>query len=321
MASDERAKTTQADATNEADQALGAVTDALPSVTETAGDSIGGVAADAGSDDSVNQAADAVSASVAEAAADAGQATGDTVEGGTSQVADTLSGDLSGTGDSLSATDGSITEVASDSDQAAGDAAANSEDQVADTVIGAASVAGDAAESAADAVSNDDQATSDSDDTSTSAETESQEPDTNAASDVNQEQATDSVKAEEETADVSADAVVSGASIALDGVTFEHASATLKSSSSKVLDKAAETLKLKSDLSVGIAGYTDNTGSNSINTKLSQKRADAVKAYLESKGVTASQLTAKGYGAESPVADNETQEGRDQNRRVELHVK
>ena len=72
MASDERAKTTQADATNEADQALGAVTDALPSVTETAGDSIGGVAADAGSDDSVNQAADAVSASVAEAAADAG---------------------------------------------------------------------------------------------------------------------------------------------------------------------------------------------------------------------------------------------------------
>lgn len=78
-------------------------------------------------------------------------------------------------------------------------------------------------------------------------------------------------------------------------------------------------LKAHPDLKLLIEGHTDNTGSAEINQSLSEKRAEAVKAYLVSTfGIDASRLEAKGFGASKPVASNDTPEGRQQNRRVEL---
>jgi outer membrane protein OmpA-like peptidoglycan-associated protein len=69
-----------------------------------------------------------------------------------------------------------------------------------------------------------------------------------------------------------------------------------------------------------IGGYTDNTGNESANLKLSQERADSVMQALVGKGVDASRLSAKGYGEEHPVADNSTPEGRQKNRRISMRV-
>jgi outer membrane protein OmpA-like peptidoglycan-associated protein len=69
---------------------------------------------------------------------------------------------------------------------------------------------------------------------------------------------------------------------------------------------------------VEIGGHTDNTGSKATNMKLSEDRANAVRDYLISKGVSGERMTAVGYGPDEPVADNATKEGKAQNRRVEL---
>ena len=68
-------------------------------------------------------------------------------------------------------------------------------------------------------------------------------------------------------------------------------------------------------------GYTDNTGSEKYNQKLSQKRADAVRDYLVAKGIAASRLTAVGYGEANPIMDNKTATGRAFNRRIVFKVK
>ena len=67
-----------------------------------------------------------------------------------------------------------------------------------------------------------------------------------------------------------------------------------------------------------VKGYTDSTGPESYNLKLSERRAQSVAAYLEEKGVSADRITTKGYGEEDPVASNETAAGRAQNRRAEV---
>jgi outer membrane protein OmpA-like peptidoglycan-associated protein len=69
-----------------------------------------------------------------------------------------------------------------------------------------------------------------------------------------------------------------------------------------------------------IEGHTDNKGADDANMTLSQKRADAVKRYIASKGVSASRMTAIGYGETKPVADNDSEEGRALNRRVDFNL-
>jgi outer membrane protein OmpA-like peptidoglycan-associated protein len=71
-------------------------------------------------------------------------------------------------------------------------------------------------------------------------------------------------------------------------------------------------------VNIEVAGHTDSRGSDAYNIKLSQRRAEAVRDYLISKGIAADRLSAKGYGESQPVADNATDEGRFKNRRVEL---
>jgi OOP family OmpA-OmpF porin len=86
------------------------------------------------------------------------------------------------------------------------------------------------------------------------------------------------------------------------------------------LDEIAAALASQLELNVDIKGYTDSTGSAAYNLKLSQRRAEAVKAYLVSKGITSANLTAKGYGKADPIASNNIAEGRALNRRVEFEV-
>jgi outer membrane protein OmpA-like peptidoglycan-associated protein len=73
-------------------------------------------------------------------------------------------------------------------------------------------------------------------------------------------------------------------------------------------------------LTIEISGHTDNTGTDEINNKLSQARADAVKNYLLVAGINSSRIQAKGYGSFKPKATNETEEGRQANRRVEFAI-
>lgn len=101
---------------------------------------------------------------------------------------------------------------------------------------------------------------------------------------------------------------------------FDFDKAVLKSEAKTKLDDMASKLQ-GINLEVVIAvGHTDSVGSDAYNQKLSVKRAEAVKAYLVSKGIEANRVYTEGKGKKQPVADNKTAEGRAQNRRVEIEV-
>ena len=101
-----------------------------------------------------------------------------------------------------------------------------------------------------------------------------------------------------------------------ESVLFARDSATLKKESGKVLDKVAVDLK-QSDNKFTVQGHTDSTGTDAINMKLSQKRADAVKAALVKRGVQADRIMTKGYGSSMPVVKGaKTAADHQKNRRV-----
>lgn len=105
----------------------------------------------------------------------------------------------------------------------------------------------------------------------------------------------------------------------LRGVNFQTGRSALTPESFRVLDQVAASLVANPEIRIEIAGYTDNTGSATVNRRLSNARAFAVRAYLARKGVAPSRMLARGYGPASPMATNTTAAGRAQNRRVELH--
>lgn len=109
-------------------------------------------------------------------------------------------------------------------------------------------------------------------------------------------------------------------SFVLEGVNFVTGSDELTGESRSVLNNVAETLIKNDDVNVEVAGYTDDRGDSSFNQALSQKRAESVKAYLQSSGVAANRMKAKGYGEDNPIGNNSTSAGRAMNRRVELHI-
>jgi len=104
----------------------------------------------------------------------------------------------------------------------------------------------------------------------------------------------------------------------IDDLHFATGSAEIQETSFAVLDRLATFILSEGGASYEIAGHTDNEGSASSNLLLSQKRANAVRDYLITKGVSADQLIAKGYGETQPIASNDTAEGKAQNRRTEL---
>ena len=104
---------------------------------------------------------------------------------------------------------------------------------------------------------------------------------------------------------------------AFDNLEFEFGKANIRSSSYASLDKLAGLLK-DHGYTLKISGHTDNVGSDKFNLKLSKDRAEAVKAYLVSKGALSTKIEATGYGEFQPITSNDTPEGRQKNRRVEL---
>ncbi|MGB9433261.1 MAG: OmpA family protein [Candidatus Acidiferrum sp.] len=105
-----------------------------------------------------------------------------------------------------------------------------------------------------------------------------------------------------------------------DRLLFDTGQATLQPASDEQLHNIAAILKAYPKVKIKIGGYTDNTGDKAANLKLSQDRADNVKAELEKLGVAPDRLESQGYGEDHPVADNSTEEGRQKNRRISLRV-
>jgi outer membrane protein OmpA-like peptidoglycan-associated protein len=109
-----------------------------------------------------------------------------------------------------------------------------------------------------------------------------------------------------------------GKAIVLEGVVFKSGSTDITVASNAILNSAKKTLEENPEITVQIQGFTDNVGSVKKNLKLSQKRAQAVKAWLVKNGIAASRITSEGYGDTNPRGDNKTAEGRQMNRRIEF---
>lgn len=104
------------------------------------------------------------------------------------------------------------------------------------------------------------------------------------------------------------------------GILFDINSYALKEQSKENIAKLAETLKKYDDTNILFAGHTDNTGSEEYNQQLSERRAKSVAEYAAFLDVEAKRMTIIGYGEMNPVSTNETIEGRQQNRRVEIAI-
>jgi OOP family OmpA-OmpF porin len=106
----------------------------------------------------------------------------------------------------------------------------------------------------------------------------------------------------------------------LRGAHFEFDSARLTAEGEAALDVVVSTMREHADLRVRCEGHTDSVGSDAYNQSLGQRRADAVREYLLAQGIDGGRVTAVSFGEGQPAADNSTDEGRAQNRRVEIVV-
>ncbi len=106
----------------------------------------------------------------------------------------------------------------------------------------------------------------------------------------------------------------------LKGVNFATGKSELLSSSFKILEATVKGLQKYDSVRVEISGHTDNVGGLEYNDKLSQARADAVRNYLIKKGIAENRITTVGYGYSRPRADNKTEKGKAQNRRIEIMI-
>lgn len=106
----------------------------------------------------------------------------------------------------------------------------------------------------------------------------------------------------------------------IDGIQFDTAKSTIRGASRPTLDQAASVLNEYPDLRVMITGHTDGDGSRDLNMTLSADRAAAVKTYLVSKGVDGGRIETRGAGPDEPIADNNTKEGKQKNRRIEFKL-
>ena len=114
--------------------------------------------------------------------------------------------------------------------------------------------------------------------------------------------------------------LLDGDILPLRSLTYASGKSELQQASFPDLERLVNLLKRHPDMALEIFGHTDNTGNANANRSLSQRRADAVAAYLIRKGIPRERIHARGYGEQYPIASNGTQEGRLQNRRVEIHL-
>ncbi len=108
--------------------------------------------------------------------------------------------------------------------------------------------------------------------------------------------------------------------IRLNNVFFESGKWDLRTESYPELDRLVDFLRTNTGVRIALAGHTDNVGADASNLTLSQNRINSVEAYLVAKGIDKARLTAKGFGETRPIATNDTEEGRQQNRRVEFMI-
>lgn len=106
--------------------------------------------------------------------------------------------------------------------------------------------------------------------------------------------------------------------VTIEGANFDTGSAVLKPSAHAKLNEVVDFAVKYPDADLAITGYTDSRGSDAMNQALSEKRAEAVKAYLIENGVASDRITTRGEGEANPIGDNETAQGRAMNRRVEI---
>jgi outer membrane protein OmpA-like peptidoglycan-associated protein len=106
----------------------------------------------------------------------------------------------------------------------------------------------------------------------------------------------------------------------LKGVNFETGKSEILPSSFKILESTVKGLQKYDSVRVEISGHTDNVGGLEYNDKLSQARADAVRNYFIKKGIAESRIVAVGYGYSRPRASNNTEQGKAQNRRIEISI-
>ncbi|OHD62734.1 MAG: hypothetical protein A2176_12950 [Spirochaetes bacterium RBG_13_51_14] len=120
--------------------------------------------------------------------------------------------------------------------------------------------------------------------------------------------------------DILLEPIVVGANIVLNSMYFEFRSYKLLNDSKYELNRIIKLMKENPSMKVEISGHTDNIGSDRFNQKLSMQRAESVVTYLANNGIVKERLVARGYGKTRPIATNKTDEGRQENRRVEIEV-
>jgi len=103
-------------------------------------------------------------------------------------------------------------------------------------------------------------------------------------------------------------------------ITFNTNEDVMKTSANKVLDSVAVVAKEYDKTNLQVIGYTDSTGNDKINIPLSERRAASVANYLKLRGINPARISAAGMGASNPIASNDTPQGREQNRRVEIYL-
>ncbi len=130
----------------------------------------------------------------------------------------------------------------------------------------------------------------------------------------------DSIGFQKNLDDVTLQKVEAGKKIVLSNIFFDSNQSTLRNESFSELQRAAKLINDMTSMEIEISGHTDNVGSVKNNRQLSEQRAKAVTDYLISKGCDKSRLKYKGYGSLEPIATNNTEEGRQQNRRTEFKV-
>jgi len=127
-------------------------------------------------------------------------------------------------------------------------------------------------------------------------------------------------KYQEYVKDVPLKSIAVGSKIVLNNIFYDFDKATLRPESTSELERLISMLKDMPSMKIEIAGHTDSKGADDYNQKLSQSRAQSVVDYLISHGVDKNRLSAKGYGKTKPIASNDTDEGRQLNRRTEFEI-
>jgi len=101
-------------------------------------------------------------------------------------------------------------------------------------------------------------------------------------------------------------------------INFDFGKSVIREESNPIIEQIVQMMKSNADLKIGVEGHTDNVGSPASNKTLSEARAKSVVSAIVGQGISADRLSPAGYGQEKPIADNNTEEGRAKNRRVEL---